>query len=37
MCIREQERDDRPEFTQIVDELYEITDSLPASKYTEVQ
>lgn len=31
----EHDRDERPDFTQIVDELYGITDSLPSAKYTD--
>lgn len=33
---RDQDRDERPDFSQIVDELLEISDSMPSAKYTDV-
>lgn len=34
--LRDQDRDERPDFSQVVDELFEITDSLPSAKHTDV-
>jgi hypothetical protein len=36
MFLRDQESDQRPDFGAIVDELIEISDTMPDSKHTEV-